>query len=967
MQRKRVIWRLFFVFLVFSSGWLGMDKLWGRHFWGTLEDTWQKQGLPYPTITRIIQDPRGYLWFGTLNGLFRFDGYRITSYFHDPLDPRSLSDNEISHILVDSSGVMWVGTYIGLNRFDEASGKFQCYFSTHDRPSNFLRDQITSLWEDRVGIFWVASRAGQVSKFDREKGCFYYFKHDFGAANRDERLLLPFIFEDRHRNIWIGGSNGLARYDRGKNDFIYYIYRADDPGSISGNHVQCIYEDKGGRLWIGCADSGLNRYNPETDDFSHYLNQPGDEKTLGQNSVNEIYEDRRGNFWVGTDNGVILFNRQDGSSVNYRLTPLEIKGVSINKVLKIIEDQGGFLWIMPKNGEPCRFNTHTNQFQHFGYGGSNLGTMLSVAYEDRSGVIWFGTQGRGVFKYDPVRARFKHITYDTANPSFSLSHPMISSLIEDHTGTLWVGLFGGGLNSLDIENGKIVYYQKREGDSTSLIHNFVSSVVEDKQGHIWVGTYSAGYCKFNRDTGTFTPFPPGKDEPGSMPDANVNFLYCDPDGDIWVGNFTFGLFKMNPATGKVKHFKNDPEGFARNNPQIYIMGLFKDRDGTYWVTRMDGLERLQYTADKYNSYIFRNEPGNPNSLTDNRVTHVTQDQKGRLWISTQMGLNCMDIPSGKITRYLSHETGTIGFVGGLLEEDDGNYWIISNIGITNFNIQTGKSRCFDIHDGLLSNDYIVGLFCKRKNGTLVFAGQNGIDWFEPGEITTYSYIPPVVLTNFQKMGKNQVFEKPLMEMKTLEVSYDETSLSFEFSALSFVNSEKNTYAYMLEGIHETWIPLGNRRTIDFVGLKPGSYMLKVKAANCHGVWNENGIAIQLIVHPPFWQTWWFRGILVILFIGGVIFWHRRRVGALSRQFSTQARVDYFLAQRNISPRELEIVHLIAKGKSNKDIENQLFISSHTVKNHIYNIYQKLNINNRFQLIDLVRSTASQPLEQTGDN
>ena len=259
-------------------------------------------------------------------------------------------------------------------------------------------------------------------------------------------------------------------------------------------------------------------------------------------------------------------------------------------------------------------------------------------------------------------------------------------------------------------------------------------------------------------------------------------------------------------------------------------------------------------------------------------------------------------------------------------------------------------------DGLQSHEFNGGACFKSTDGEMFFGGINGFNSFFPEDISDNTYIPPIVITSITTYSNNVKSEKRIWGVNELNLSYNESFIYIEFAALNYNNSEKNQYAYMIEGVNEDWIHLGNRHNITITNLSPGNYVFKVKGSNNDGIWNEEGISIKINVQPPFWQTWWFKTFIVILVLGLAFLWYRTRIKYLSLKYEAEAAMNSFFEKNKISNREQEIIRLIIKGKSNKDIEEELYISHHTVKNHIYNIYQKLGINSSRQLINLISNS-----------
>ncbi|HLP46474.1 MAG TPA: triple tyrosine motif-containing protein, partial [Candidatus Kapabacteria bacterium] len=360
-------------------------------------------------------------------------------------------------------------------------------------------------------------------------------------------------------------------------------------------------------------------------------------------------------------------------------------------------------------------------------------------------------------------------------------------------------------------------------------------------------------------------------------------------------------------------------------------------------------------------YMFT--PNNYNCINNNTIVCIFKDKSGILWIGTGGGgLNKFNIQTGTFTHYTMKNGLPNNVIYGILEDSKGNLWLSTNKGLSCFDPVSEIFKNYDIKAGLQGYEFNGGAFYKTQSGEMFFGGQNGFNSFYPDRIEKNNHIPPVVITDLKLFNKpvdiksGSPLEKHISYTKEITLSYTDNIFSLEFAALDYNNPPKNQYKYMLEGLHKNWIYLGYQHNISFTGLEPGKYILRVKASNNDGIWNETGTSLKIIITPPFWKTWWFRflcliGIFMLLFA-----WHQKRMQNLSLQLKSEAEMERLFEKHNISTREREIIQLILKGKTNKDIEDDLYISVSTVKNHVYNIYQKFGVNSRLELIHEIQKT-----------
>ena len=788
-----------------------------------------QQGLSQSTVSCILQDKKGFMWFGTEDGLNRYDGYNFIIYKNEGLDKTSLSDSYILSLYEDKSGVLWIGTY-----------------------------------------------SGGLNKFDRENGRFVHYKHVPGSTDTLSNNMVQSIYEDSKGTLWIGTYDGLNKFDRENERFTQYKHDHANPSSISHNRITVIHEDRRGTLWIGTEGGGLNRYDPEKGKFAHWTHQEGNPDSLSNDVVQTIYEDKSGLLWIGTNTGLNSFDRKREKFTSYTHDPDNSQSLSHNRIGSILEDKTGALWIGTYGGGLNRFDPENGRFARWLHepGNSkslNNNQVLSI-YEDRTGLIWIGTFGGGVNRFNPEKSQFAYWANEPGNPN-SLSHNFALSIFEDRDGTLWIGTDGGGLNRFEREKNAFEHWVNQPGNPHSLSNNRVRAIHEDRFGMLWVGTYD-GLNRFDKTTGTFTRFKHDPSNPNSISHDYVRAIYEDRFGMLWVGTFG-GVNKYNPQTEKFTSYIHDPENPASLSHDR-VVSICEDRgEGTLWFGTGNGLNRFDRETQQFTHWV--NEPGNSHSLSNNRVQSIYEDRNNTLWIGTYGGgLNRFDRKEERFINFNEKDGLPNDVVYGILEDDEGNLWLSTNKGISRFNPQDETFRNYDINDGLQSDEFNSGAYHKNKYGEMFFGGINGFNAFFPGNVKANLHIPSVVITNFQIFNKSvpigkrpdgrTILSKSITETKKISLSHKDRVLSFEFAALHFVSPEKNEYAYMLKGFEKEWNYVGDRRFASYTNLTPGHYVFRVKGTNNDGVWNEEGVSIGITITPPFWKTLWFQGVAAIGFL-----------------------------------------------------------------------------------------------------
>jgi ligand-binding sensor domain-containing protein len=841
----------------------------------TLDD-----GLSQSSIFCIIQDSKGFLWFGTQDGLNKYDGYRFTIYKNDPDDSDSISSNLIQALYEDSEGMIWVGTQGGgLNRFDPGTETFERYPVNPGTPGHLNNPFITSILQDKNGNIWIGTQGGGIN-----------------------------ILENQNNS---NNKNDSPRHDR----FIRTGFVQTDPASLSHNTVIRLYMDSKGVIWAGTA-YGLNRFNPESSSFTRYYHIEGNPDSLSHNAVTAFCESRTGNFWIGTVDGLNLMDRKTGKFKSYRNTPGRTNSLSGNNITSIYEDLSGVLWVSTRQNGLNRFDKRTESFTRYTMVASDPNSLNSNSifciFEDHTRILWVGTEGSGLNKFTR-EDKFNHYR---ANPnvSNSLSHNFIYALYSDIKGNTWIGTNGGGLNKFDPLNEVYTHFRHDDNDPSSISSDFVRSLWEDRNGTLWVGTSTAGLDRFDCRTETFSHYPPNPGNPNAIPVNFIRTLYEDRSGVLWIGTQGGGLTRYNRETDNFTSYRTafrNPDTISDNS--VSSICDSNKEPGILWVATLNnGLNRFDPKTGTFKR--FTPNPGVPGSLTSPTVQCVYEDKSGTVWAASYGGgLNKLILnPDG--SHYFKHYTEKHGLANnatyGLLEDDDGCLWISTNKGLSHFDPKTETFKNYNVKDGLQGNEFNGGAYFKNGNGEMFFGGLNGYNCFFPFKIGKNPHKPPIVITDFLLFNKPTRISRgtgsspsPLQRHITwtdsLCLSYKQNVFSFEFAALDFTVPGNNKYAYKMEGFDEAWIETdASRRFASYTNLSHGRYVFRVKGSNNDGIWNETGASVIIDIRPPYWKTWWFQAILVLMIATLVLWLYRKRLRNVRIKAELQTAHD---AQMSIMP------------------------------------------------------------------
>lgn len=803
-----------------------------------------QQDVARSSVSSIIQDRYGFLWFGSNDGLHRFDGETLLSYRNNPQNPHSVSDDTVLAVFEDRAGILWIGTENGgLNRFDRATNTFTRYQHDSRRPNSLSSNTIRVIYEDRAGNLWLGTDHG-LDQFNREQGTAFHHQQ---AANP-----IQAISEDAAGNLWLGTSGGgLLQFQAATRAMTVYQHDPRRPLNQPRQNIWALYEDPAGILWIG-MDAGLESFDRQQGRFEHYPTSP-------EHRIHAIHVDRAGALWVGTnDSGLARFDRQTRQFTYYQANPDDANSLSSNTVLALCES--------------------------------------------RSGILWIGTQNGGVNFSDREQTKFPHYIVDNDNP-YSLSHNLIMAILEDSSGLVWLGTWGSGLYAFDRASEQFTRYQHDPADAESISNDSVMAVCQEQRdrNRLWIATFGGGLNCFDLTTRRFQAYRANPNNPASLSHNTLWSLACDPSGDVWVGTNGGGLNRFHQATQTFQRYQHE-SGNPHSLSDDTIFSLYIDSKQTLWVgTKNGGLNQFDRATGLFTAYT--HDHGNPASLSDDTVYALSADAFGALWVGTMRGgLNKFDPATRTFTAYRKDAGLPSDVIKGIVEDSVGDLWVSTDAGLARLNRQTNAWKQYHVNDGLQGNEFNLGAVYKNQQKELFFGGVNGFNLFDPRSICDNPNIPPIVLTAFTQNNAPLAVDHALEELRHIRLPWEKNFFEFRFAVLSYTDPAANHYAYMLEGIDRDWQKANPPGRGQYRALPVGSYTLKLKGANNDGIWNEQGLAIRITIVPPFWKTTTFSiGMLV-----GIIALSTGLYQARIRQMESQKRnLETLVAERTAALRERE--------------------------------------------------------------
>jgi signal transduction histidine kinase/ligand-binding sensor domain-containing protein/CheY-like chemotaxis protein len=783
-----------------------------------------EDGLSQSRVDNILQDDQGFMWFGTRNGLNRYDGYRFRVFRQDPSRQNSLGGVFVYSLLKARSGMIWIGVDENLDRFDPVAETFTHYPSSPDG----LSGHVEHMCQDRDGMLWLATR------------------------------------------------NGLDRLDPATGTFTHYRNDPEDPHSLGSNDVRFVLEDKGGTLWVATA-ADLDALDRRTGKVIRY-------PTCQTAPLDRICEDRSGALWLGSTRteGVAVLDRPTGKLRRYTFRAEKTFTPSMRAVAAFHEDEDGFLWLATTGAGLLRFDPGRDRLVRFQAdpavpnGLSDNNVVLSL-YQDRQGILWAGTDGGGIIRFLRTPLPFHRYQKEPGKQN-GLSQSFVIACHEDSRGDLWIG--AGQLTRVDHESGRYTSYRTDPHDPFSISPGEVYSIVEDGAGTLWFGTLGGGVNRFDRATGRFKAYRHDPADPFSLSHDSVLRLFLDHAGTLWVGTED-GLNRFDRETGHFTRYRSDPQNPISN---LYNV-ITEDRDGTLWLGTYEwGLHHFDPGTGQF--IVYRHDPRAPGSLSSDLVTALCLDHSGTLWVGTLNGLNRFDRETRSFSVIGERDGLPNNAAKGILEDAKGNLWVSTGNGLCKFDPRKRTFKNFYADDGLAGNEFNnFSVYQLGKSGQMMFGGVKGLTTFYPDEIADDPFIPPVVLTDFRLfnepvgVGGDSPLARSISHTRDLTLSHSQSIFSVEFSALSYLDPPRNRYRYKLDRLETDWnYATGDHRLLTYTTLPPGDYVLRVQGATPRGDWNEEGVILNLHILPPWWATWWFRagGASVLLLSACTAYYFRVR-------------------------------------------------------------------------------------------
>ena len=795
---------LFFIVIFFSVDSLSQSKRY------SLKNITTVNGLSQSSVIAIHQDLNGQMWFGTRDGLNRYDGSGITVFRNNPKDTLSICNNDILSIEGDKTGNIWIGTYNGLNCYNPVTNIFKHYL--HGNATNTLSNNTIWKIKEIKNEIWIATSGG-LSIFNKSTQKFTSVFH-----NSKDNLSLPnnfvlSIYETKKGAIWIGTTNGLCRLvNRKGNTFRFKQYYTQNNESV---YVQDIKEDYLGNLWVATKTNGLLKLDPTSKKMLPF--------SVNQNQINTDVRtldfDKKGVAWIGTYEGISTI-QNDGS---------------IQKVYNNPEKKTSF------------------------------GKIKSI-FTDKKGSVWIGSYYDGISIWDESNNNFTNLNQNSG--SRSLSYDVVSSLAADANKNIYIGTEGGGITVFDSKTG--MTSKINSADSNGISFNNIKSLCLSDSGILWIGSFTEGLAAYDIKSKRFVNEKIDVNLKNIVKEAGVYVIIKGRKNDIfWIGTFGKGLIRYDSSNKTYQIIGNDnySDNFLTNNR---VRTLLLDKKDNLWIGTQSGLNVINLNDFDNKTYHIKHYFFDNKLLSGDDILSLFQDKKGKIWIGTKAkGLYDFDgINFHKIN--IKKDDSNVSAIHSISEDDSNNLWMSSNYGIIKYNLSNKSAFIYDHKNGLLSNEFNDNAFLQLGYNKFYYGGPSGMTCFDTKKIAVNTYSPQVILTDFKIANKsinvaneNDVLEKAITYTKSLTLTYDKANFTVNFAIPNFVNSTNNQYKYRLVGLDNEWITTSSN-SATFTIQNSGTYVFEVKGANNDGVWNAVPTTLEIVVKPAPWLSWWAFSFYVIL-------------------------------------------------------------------------------------------------------
>ena len=791
------------------------------------------QGLIHNTVNAITQDGEGFLWFGTENGLSRFDGLSFKNYSYNSEKQHGIPFSRIQQLTSDKNGVLWLKTQNGIiARYDAHLDGFHHYGQRSNLFQN-IPANIFGIYPTSDGRLWLCTNKG-LYEFDYDTKHFELSQH-FQALFQDNGVSM--LLCDRNGVYWMVVKNQLYRIEDLFGEPQAKRISIDSEKQINLRSMVGMIEGKDGTIYLLVSGSGLYVLNPITlkTDFIGVETTP---LAINSNNLRGLSSDKEGCVWIGSELGINVYDPQNQTMASYKQDFNDPAAINDNAVYAIFKDRQDNMWIGTYFGGINLWPSQGNHFKFYRAGPAPhflSGKAVSQIIEDDMANLWVGTEDGGISYMDTGYEQFTHYK----SKPHGLSYINIHALHLDAEDNLWIGSYTGGLNKYN--HSTFTYYMPNE--KQSIPSNSVYAIYKDKKDSLWVGT-TGGLCIYHSSDDLF-----------KRVDDLIGHLFIydideDVNGNLWVGTEGNGLFLRQKEDTLFKPLHELIKDSIQALPD-YINDISISSDGSIWIgSRFNGLFHIDREIKQIRQY------NHQHGMPDNTVYAIVEDNNQSLWITTNNGLVHLNPVNGQMRVFTTKD----------------------GLPLKQFNYKSGYKH---------SNGT---LYFGLVNGMIAFNPSNIKFNTDVPEIKVVNLL--IQNKSIKPGDESNILSQPIYRTPKIELNHSQNDIEFEFASLDYTSPEANKFAYRLEGFDKDWIEISNTNKASYTNILPGQYTFHVRGSNNDGVWNDVGTSIELIIHPPFWTSTWGYLLYFILFLAGVwLYWHIRNIRQTEKAALAYERIE----------------------------------------------------------------------------
>lgn len=806
-------------------------------------------GLPEGTVRSVIQDSQGFMWFGTEDGLVRYDGEHLVRYGYSPGTRHGLPGNFIQQIVEGPHHNLWIAVLNGgIARWNRLTNRFTVFRHEAHDPNSLASDEVRALAIDARGWIWIGTTNAGIDVLNPATGRFQHLLHESSNPGSLASNHVTTLMFDRSGDLWVGTDHGLDELKQGRHVFRHFRHVHGDPNTLSGSYIEQVLQGRGGSTWVATFGGGLDRLDRNGRVVQVFRHDPRNPGSLASNHVHALLEDRAGHLWVGTAAGLDLLDRASDTFIHYR----------------------------HERGDPH----------------SLPDSLVMSLYQDSSGIVWIGTSTGGVSRWDPTSSALGALRPHWLDGRF------VTAVTDAPDNRVWVASMGGGLLEYDPRTGRRIALGALTERLKSLDNGHVMSLREDQSGRLWIGTMDRGIAVLNGH-GELKWIAAKRGDPHALSAPGIMTIFRARNGQMWVGTFGGGADIIDPVTGRIHQVPYGSEPGALSGSRVAAFA--EDSHGNIWIGTIGGgvdLARPDGTVIR----VFRHDPHDPASLPSNTIYALAVDSHDRVWIGTSGGglatakasdshAQSVHFRTYSLAQGLSSDT-----IYGVLVDASGDVWMSGNAGLMRLDPKTGVVKSYHVADGAMGEEFTQGAYARLRDGRLCFGGPGGFNLFHPSHLSRDSKPPRLALTGIKILGLPASGTTPYWLRTRIPLSYRDNIVSLDFSVLDFSSPGQNRLAYRITGLTNRWIDLGTQHRITFTNLPSGNHVLEVRGATSDSRWSAP-LKITLHRDPAPWESLWAYAAYALLLLGFLAQRFRRQQLKQRHQALERERLEAEVAAR----------------------------------------------------------------------